>query len=47
MAAFQSAQDNLSQSLGRLMVVIERYPELKANQIFWSFRHNWKAQRTG
>ena len=34
MAAFQSAQDNLSQSLGRLMVVIERYPELKANQNF-------------
>ncbi len=32
MEAFQSAQDNLSQSLGRLMVVIERYPELKANQ---------------
>ena len=34
MAAFHSAQDNLSQSLGRLMVVIERYPELKANQNF-------------
>ena len=34
MAAFQSAQDNLSQSLGRLMVVIERYPELQANQNF-------------
>lgn len=34
MAAFQSAQDNLSQSLGRLMVVIERYPGLKANQNF-------------
>ena len=32
MAAFQSAQDNLSQSLGKLMVVVERYPELKANQ---------------
>ncbi len=34
MAAFQNAQDNLSQSLGRLMVVVERYPELKANQNF-------------
>jgi LemA protein len=34
MAAFQSAQDNLSRSLGRLMVVVERYPELKANQNF-------------
>ncbi|NLA16049.1 MAG: LemA family protein [Bacteroidales bacterium] len=34
LAAFQSAQDNLGQSLGRLLVVIERYPELKANQNF-------------
>ena len=34
MAAFQDAQDNLSQSLGRLMAVVERYPELKANQNF-------------
>ena len=34
MAAFQNAQDNLSQSLGRLMVVVERYPELEANQNF-------------
>ena len=34
LAAFQSAQDNLSQSLGRMLVVIERYPELKANQNF-------------
>ena len=34
MVAFQNAQDNLSQSLGRLMVVVERYPELKANQNF-------------
>ena len=31
---FQSAQDGLSQSLGRLMVVVEKYPELKANQNF-------------
>ena len=34
MAAFQDAQDNLNQSLGRLMAVVERYPELKANQNF-------------
>ncbi len=33
-AAFQGAQDNLTQALGRLMVVVERYPELKANQNF-------------
>lgn len=34
LAAFQKAQDNLSGSLSRLMVVVERYPELKANQNF-------------
>ena len=31
---FQGAQGELSQALGRLMVVSERYPELKANQNF-------------
>ena len=31
---FQGAQDGLSSSLGRLMVVMERYPDLKANQNF-------------
>ncbi|HEY0667857.1 MAG TPA: LemA family protein [Sphingobacteriaceae bacterium] len=31
---YQAAQDGLSQSLGRLMVVVEKYPELKANQNF-------------
>ncbi len=34
MAAFQNAQDDLSKSLGRLMAVVESYPELKANQNF-------------
>lgn len=33
-AKYQSAQGELSQSLGRLMVVVEKYPELKANQNF-------------
>ncbi len=32
--AFQSAQDGLGSALSRLMVVVERYPELKANQNF-------------
>lgn len=32
--AFQAAQDQLSSSLSRLMVTLERYPELKANQNF-------------
>ena len=31
---FQSAQDQLSGALSRLMVVVERYPDLKANQNF-------------
>ncbi len=31
---FQAAQDNLGSALGRLMVVVERYPELKATQNF-------------
>lgn len=31
---FQQAQDGLSSALSRLMVVVERYPELKANQNF-------------
>jgi LemA protein len=31
---FRSAQDGLSSALSRLMVVVERYPELKATQNF-------------
>lgn len=34
LAKFQAAQGQLSQALGRLMVVSEKYPELKANQNF-------------
>jgi LemA protein len=34
LAQFQQAQDGLSSALGRLMVVVEKYPELKANQNF-------------
>jgi LemA protein len=33
-ARFQQAQDGLSSALSRLMVVVERYPELKATQRF-------------
>ena len=32
MKAFQQAQEGLSGALSRLMVVVERYPDLKANQ---------------
>ena len=34
MAAFQKAQEGLSGALSRLLVTVERYPELKANQNF-------------
>lgn len=34
MQKFQDAQGGLSQALGRLMVVAEKYPDLKANQNF-------------
>ena len=33
-AQFQASQSQLSSALGRLMVVVEKYPELKANQNF-------------
>jgi LemA protein len=34
MQNFQAAQDGLSSALSRLLVVVERYPELKATQNF-------------
>jgi LemA protein len=34
LAEFQQAQGALSQALGRLMVVVEKYPDLKADQRF-------------
>jgi len=40
---FEQAQDQLSGSLGRLLVVSERYPELKANQSF----ENLQAELAG
>ena len=33
-AKFQAAQDGLTSALSRLMVVVEKYPELKANENF-------------
>ena len=35
---YESAQGELAQALGRLMVVVERYPDLKANQNFHSLQ---------
>ncbi len=34
LAAFQAAQGELSQALGRLLAIAENYPNLKANEIF-------------
>lgn len=39
MEAFNKAQGSLSSSLSRLMVVAERYPDLKANQNFRDLQH--------
>ncbi len=38
-AQFQEAQGNLTSALSRLMVVVERYPDLKANQNFLDLQH--------
>ncbi|MGE5232522.1 MAG: LemA family protein [Acidobacteriota bacterium] len=37
-AKFQAAQDGLSSALSRLMVVVEKYPDLKATQNFSSLQ---------
>lgn len=39
MARFQQAQSELGGALSRLMVVVERYPELKANQNFMDLQN--------
>src|SRR4030066_828726 len=36
---FQEAQGAMSSALSRLMVVVERYPDLKANQNFQDLQH--------
>ncbi len=36
---FQAAQGTLTSALSRLMVVVERYPDLKANQNFLDLQH--------
>jgi LemA protein len=43
LAKFQQAQDGLSSALSRLLVVVERYPDLKSNQNFL----NLQAQLEG
>src|SRR5512147_2921881 len=39
MAQFQEAQGAMSSALSRLMVVVEYYPDLKANQNFLDLQH--------
>jgi LemA protein len=38
-AKFQSAQGEMSSALSKLMVVVEQYPDLKANQNFQDLQH--------
>jgi LemA protein len=38
-AQFQEAQAGMSSALSRLMVVVEKYPDLKANQNFQDLQH--------
>ena len=43
MAKFQKAQGELSSSFGRLMMVVEQYPELKADQQYINFQREYIA----
>ncbi|MDD2332013.1 MAG: LemA family protein [Candidatus Cloacimonetes bacterium] len=42
-AQFQAMQDQLSSALQRLMVVVERYPELKSNQNFLQLQDQYEG----
>ena len=43
MAKFQAAQGQLSSALGRLMIVVEKYPDLKADQQYTNFQREYVA----
>lgn len=43
MTKFQAAQGELSNALGRLMVVVEKYPDLKADQQYINFQREYIA----
>jgi len=45
MKQFQAAQDGLGSALSRLMVSVERYPELKANQNFMNLQAQLEEQK--
>ena len=42
---FQSAQGESGNALSRLMLVLERYPDLKRIKTLWSFKRNWKGPK--
>jgi len=44
---FQQAQDGLSSALSRLMVVVEKYPELKANQNYLNLQSQLESTENG
>jgi len=44
---FQEAQDGLSSALSRLMVVVEKYPELKANQNYLNLQSQLEGTENG
>lgn len=43
LAKFQAAQGELSGALSRLMVVVEKYPDLKADQQYLNFQREYTA----
>lgn len=43
MAKFQAAQGQLSGALGKLMMVVEKYPDLKADQQYINFQREYTA----
>lgn len=43
MQKFQAAQGQFTSALGRLMVVVEKYPDLKANQQYINFQREYTA----
>ncbi len=46
-AKFQEAQSQLTGALSRLMVVVERYPDLKANQNFLQLQTSLESMANG
>lgn len=46
MKKFQQAQGGLSSALSRLMVTVEKYPDLKAMKTSVTFKLNLKEQKT-